>query len=80
MNRDFTLAKYEELCNAIVQSGYAVVSIKDYLSLQPPGKVIILRHDVDRKPEKALQMAEIERGFDLRATYYFRSTKEVFKA
>lgn len=82
MNIDFTLAKYGELCSAIVQSGYAAMSVKDYLSLslQPPGKVIILRHDVDRKPENALKMAELERGFDLRATYYFRSTKEVFKA
>jgi hypothetical protein len=63
MNLDFTLAKYEELCSAIVQSGYAVVSVKYYLSLslQPREKVVILRHDVDRKPEKALNMAEIER-------------------
>jgi hypothetical protein len=84
MNRDFTLAKYEELCSAIVQSGYAVMSVKYYLSrslsLQPREKVVILRHNVDRKPEKALKMAEIERGFDIQATYYFRSTKEVFKA
>ena len=68
MALDFTDAKYEELCSAIVQSGYAVVSVKDYLSLQPREKVIILRHDVDRKPENALKMADIERGFDLRAT------------
>ena len=80
MALDFTDAKYEELCSAIVQSGYAVVSVKDYLSLQPREKVIILRHDVDRKPENALKMADIERGFDLRATYYSRSTKDVFKA
>ena len=80
MTLDFTDAKYEELYSAIVQSGYAVVSVKDYLSLQPREKVVILRHDVDRKPENALKMAEIERGFDLRATYYFRSTKDVFKA
>jgi hypothetical protein len=84
MNRDFTLAKYEELCSAIVQSGYAVMSVKYYLSrslsLQPREKVVILRHDVDRKPEKALKMAEIERELDMQATYYFRSTKEVFKA
>jgi hypothetical protein len=33
MNLDFTLAKYEELCSSIVQSGYAAVSVKDYLSL-----------------------------------------------
>ena len=84
MNLDFTLTKYEELCSSIVQSGYAAVSVKDYfsrsLSLQPREKVIILRYDVDRKPENALPMAEIERGFDIQATYYFRSTKEVFKA
>ena len=84
MNRDFTLAKYGELCNTIVQSSYAALSVKDYLSLslslQPREKVVILRHDVDKKPEKALKMAEIEREFDIPATYYFRSTKEVFKA
>ena len=84
MNRDFTLAKYGELCNTIVQSGYAVMSVKDYLflslSLQPREKVVILRHDVDRKPEKALKMAEIERELGISGTYYFRSTKEVFKA
>ena len=84
MNRDFTLAKYEELCSAIVQSGYAVMSVKDYLSLslslQPREKIVILRHDVDRKPEKALKMAEIERELGIFGTYYFRSTKEVFKA
>ena len=84
MNRDFTVAKYEELCSAIVQSGYAVVNVKDYLSRslppQPREKVVILRHDVDRKPENALKMAEIERQLGISGTYYFRSTKEVFKA
>ncbi len=92
MNLDFTLAKYEELCSAIVQSGYDAVSVKDYLSrsqvsgcriqserqrslsLQPGEKVVILRHDVDRKPEKALKMAYMERQFDIQATYYFRTT------
>ena len=39
-----------------------------------------MRHDVDRKPENALKMAEIERQFGIFGTYYFRSTKEVFKA
>jgi len=60
------------------------VSVKDYLSLslslQPGEKVILLRHDVDRKPEKALMMVEIERELGISGTYYFRTTKEVFKA
>jgi hypothetical protein len=45
MNMDFTLTKYGELCSAIVQSGYAAMSVKYYLSrslsLQPREKVVI---------------------------------------
>jgi len=33
---------------------------------------VILRHDVDRKPENALTIARIEREAGIRASYYFR--------
>ena len=48
---DFTHAKYEELCKAMVD---------------------FIRHDIDRKPERALKMAEIEHDFGVKSTYYFR--------
>ena len=35
-------------------------------------KLIILRHDVDRMPKTALELAKIENEFGLRASYYFR--------
>lgn len=61
MNRTSHLQSMQDSCSAIVQSGHAAVNVKEYLLAQPSEKVIILRHDVDRKPEKALKMAEIEK-------------------
>lgn len=52
--------------------------MKEYLST-PAESVVVLRHDVDRKPQLALQMAEIEHGYNIHATYYFRTVKDVFK-
>ena len=58
---DFTLNKYQELCSTITQSEYTTTSVKDYLLTQLGEKTIILRHDVDRKAENALKMAEVEK-------------------
>lgn len=81
MTLDFTLDKYRELCEATANSKYALQTMKEYLTLRAsPGKLIIIRHDVDRKPEKAVKMAEIEREFGIGATYYFRFKKRVFQS
>lgn len=57
-----------------------VLTFRDYLNRQElSGKYIILRHDVDRKPGNALRMAEIEKEFGIRSTYYFRMQRNTFK-
>ena len=38
----------------------------------PPGRPLVIRHDVDRWPGTALDMARVERECGLRASYYFR--------
>ena len=77
---DFTIGKYGELCETIEESKYTALTFNQYFSLKSiPEKFIILRHDVDRKPENALKMAELENGFGITATYYFRMKEEVFK-
>jgi len=38
-----------------------------------------MRHDVDRRPGNALNTARIEREFGIRATYYFRMNRNVFR-
>ena len=74
---DFTLAKYEKLCKVMVDSDYALMGVYAYLEAQPD-RCIVLRHDVDRKPQNALKMAVMESEHGIRSTYYFRTTKKVF--
>jgi len=76
--RDFTLGKYCELCEDILDSGYKVFTVQSYLQKRPGSDFVILRHDVDSKPQKALKMAEMESQMGISSTYYFRSTKSVF--
>jgi hypothetical protein len=76
---DFTIAKYRELCATIEESKYSALTFNQYFSLKNiPEKFIILRHDVDRKPEKALKMAELENSLGIISTYYLRIKEEVF--
>ena len=39
--------------------------------------MIILRHDVDKKPGRSLRTAEIENELGIKATYYFRVVKNI---
>jgi hypothetical protein len=73
--RDFTMAKYEELCRSLLGAGYIPVTVHQYL-IDPPGcKTVVLRHDVDRKPQNARKMAELEHALGIVSTYYFRYPK-----
>ncbi len=76
---DFMLKKYEEILQAILDSDYSVYTVKDYLVNGSPDKhYLILRHDVDWRPDRALNMAKMERRYGLRSTYYFRTIPRFF--
>ncbi len=66
------MAKYGELCRVLLGAGYTPVTVERYLAGGSNGRTVILRHDVDRKPENALKMAELEHGLGVTSTYYFR--------
>ena len=70
--RDFTMAKYGELCRILLGAGYTPVTVYQYLTDPPRGRTVVLRHDVDRKPENAMKMAELEHVLGITSTYYFR--------
>ena len=38
----------------------------------PPPAFVLLRHDVDARPQNALRMARLEHSLGIRGTYYFR--------
>jgi hypothetical protein len=80
MGFDFTLDKYQQLCQAIIDADYQVITIGQFLEEESrEARVAMLRHDVDRKPQSALDMARLEAGLGLAATYYFRHTGNVYK-
>jgi hypothetical protein len=72
MTRDFTLEKYEDLASALKEN-YRIVGVADYLSLpKDEESIAVLRHDVDRFPERATRMALLEKNLGVHSTYYFR--------
>ncbi len=53
--------------------------MQEYIQGQAEEPFVILRHDVDRRPEMALEMAGMEKDMGIRATYYFRMMPGVFE-
>ena len=72
---DFTVNMYYELLKSISDSDFSVQSYKNYI-LYPEKKSIILRHDVDKKPKRALTLAKIESSFGIESSYYFRAVND----
>ncbi len=70
-NFDFTPAMYRRLLEALQGAGYAFLTFSDLFPSRD-GRYVVLRHDVDRRPENSLQLAAIEAGMGIRASYHFR--------
>ncbi|MBE0676649.1 MAG: hypothetical protein IH591_18485 [Bacteroidales bacterium] len=73
-NRDFTVAMYRKLLLALKESGYAFQTFEEY-SLSPGKKIVIMRHDVDRRAQNALRLAEIESEMGIKGSYHFRAVR-----
>ena len=71
---DFTLKKYEILCGHLLDLGYLPVTLSHHLRHPDTQSIrrLILRHDVDISPSKALRMAALEQALSLPASYYLR--------
>lgn len=71
---DFTLIAYKLLLDSLGNHGFQFQTFADFIK-NPEKKAIILRHDVDERPQNALKMAQVEHRMGIRATYYFRILK-----
>ena len=83
MSRDFTMKKYIELLQGLKTGGYRFLTFEQYCMEKndlDDGCFVILRHDVDLKAENALATAKIEDSFGIKATYYFRVTRQSNKS
>lgn len=69
---DFTEHKYIQLLNALIEQHYHFQTFSDYLN-NPSPRSIILRHDVDKRPQNSLILAKIESDLGLKGVYNFRA-------
>ena len=72
---DFTLEKYKELLLALQRHNYTFQTFEEFIK-KPNDKVVVLRHDVDRRSINATWLSEIEFSLGLKASYYFRVVPE----
>ncbi len=75
---DFKLKNYNALLVALLNSGYQILPFNTALSTQAT-KPVLLRHDVDLKPENSLATAKLENSLGVMGTYYFRIIPETLK-
>ena len=75
MDKDFTLDVYNNLLDTLYNNGYTFSTLEKFLSENNSNNVV-LRHDVDKNPDRALKMAEIEYKKNITASYYFRIVKK----
>lgn len=72
---DFTLKTYQSLLSALQQAGYTFQTFEAFLLAPVDGKVVVLRHDIDKRPENALRLAQMEHTLGVKASYYIRVVK-----
>jgi hypothetical protein len=69
---DFTLEAYRRYLVAIKGHFHGTVPFRELIGHELPQRFCSLRHDVDRKTHRALDMARLEHELGLVASYYFR--------
>ena len=70
---DFTIRTYSDLLKAISSNKYFSQTFEAFIQKENSFvKNVVLRHDVDRLPQNALKLAQIENVIDVKGSYYFR--------
>ncbi|MFN5795481.1 MAG: hypothetical protein ACK455_11820 [Bacteroidota bacterium] len=78
--KDFTLKQYKSYLIALKNNIGNFLRFDEFIaSTLKPEKFCLIRHDVDRKPNAALDMAKLEYEMGIVATYYFRAKNQTFK-
>lgn len=75
----FSWSQYTELLEKLSMGKFKVLPLNEMRKSFENSKVVVgLRHDVDFNPFKALEMAELEKVYGIRSTFYFLATAEYY--
>lgn len=79
---DFSLTTFANLIEKPQANGFSFLTFADFIEKNikddPTCKCILLRHDVDLKPQNSLATAIIENKLGIMGSYYFRMVPESF--
>lgn len=75
---DFSIKTYQKILSILLKNEYLFFSFSNYINKSIICKIIILRHDVDLKPQNSLATAIIENKLGIQGSYYFRMVPESF--
>ena len=67
---NFTFKKWDEICFFISQNFDTISAFQ--LKSNKVSNIIVIKHDVEDKPNNALRLAKIENKYGINATYYFQ--------
>lgn len=73
--RDFTPDTYCLLLRTLADRGYVFCTFEQFMTGQP-SRAVVLRHDVDKHPLRALAIAELEHERQAKASYHIRVTSD----
>ncbi len=76
---DFNLTILNNLLNTLNQFYSHSTSIEEFAKNENEQSCIFLRHDIDKNPNNALKIAQLEHEKGIHGTYYFRIHPKVFK-
>lgn len=78
MSCDFSYQHYRAILKAALNQGFVLTCFRDLPQHQQKPKIIILRHDVDYSPKRALAIAKVERALKIKSTFFVRVHGEYY--
>jgi len=75
----FTWDQYTKLLTVLSDKKFLVLPVNEMRAVFDSSIVVVgMRHDIDFNPFKALEMADIEKHFNFRATYFVLATADYY--
>ena len=73
---DFSYNHYEQIIQ-LARTKYEIVTLQEY-SRSRRDRVLILRHDIDANPQRAVGIAKLEHDLGVESTYFVRVHAEMY--
>jgi len=69
----FVYKQWDDFCRKLKDNGFVSVSAAIILKIKPDKPFLVLKHDVETNPSKALRLAQIESKYSHKGSYYVQA-------